>query len=83
MRQVVWHGVGIMVCNQMRTDMKRIVLLMAIATGVVMTSCNTGANKEMEAKLQAQAQTIEEMKLAMDRQHLIDSMSQAVAMQKA
>ena len=62
--------------------MKRIVLLMAIATGVVMTSCNTGANKEMEAKLQAQAQTIEEMKLAMDRQHLIDSMSQAVAMQK-
>ncbi|HYD19984.1 MAG TPA: YMGG-like glycine zipper-containing protein [Flavipsychrobacter sp.] len=62
--------------------MKRIVLLVAIAAGVVTASCNSRANREMEARLQAQQQTIEDMKLAMDRQHLIDSMSQVVAMQK-
>ena len=62
--------------------MKRIVLLMAIAAGVVTSSCNSRAKREMEAKLQAQQQTIEDMKVAMDRQHVIDSMSQVVAMHK-
>ena len=62
--------------------MKRILLYVVIAAGVVTTSCNTSANRELEAKLQAQQQTIESMKVAMDRQHLIDSMAQVAAIQK-
>jgi hypothetical protein len=67
-----------------RKDMRRIAMCIAIAAGVMVTatSCNNAANKQLEAKLQAQQQTIETIKLAMERQQLIDSVSQAVAFEK-
>jgi hypothetical protein len=63
--------------------MKQIISTIAIATGLaVMSSCSMGGNKDNEAALQAQQNTINEMKIEMARQHVIDSMNEVARVEK-
>ncbi len=61
--------------------MKTVISIAAIAGLMSLSACNTTAIKEKEAAMAAQQRTIDSMKLAMTRAHVVDSMNEALQFQ--
>lgn len=59
--------------------MKKISIAL-IGISLFVASCSTGINREQEAKLAEQQKTIDDLKMEMVKQRVIDSMAQVAAM---
>lgn len=61
--------------------MKTVISIAAFAGLMSLAACNTSAIKEKEAAIAAQQRTIDSMTVAMTRQHVVDSMNEALQLQ--